>query len=210
MSKIRGKLILLLILYLLMFIVVIIKFTDGLIWRVERATTVGIPLISNQENAIVNSTITQVLETKDTIFLVYGYKSIVQAYSPEGTYLYTLSVYNGLTGLTEIAYSKSNDVLYVSDKRRNMYAFSGEDYLEFIDESRSWDLYTKLKFGRSSPHYSVKAGSVWYTNGEESRRVVSMSAWHSIYQSNVIDSLLFFLLIMIGFVLRFQHPSKVK
>lgn len=210
MSKVRVRFVVLFILSILVLGVFILKIVGGLSQKVVTSSTVGTPLVLDQENDLINSSITQVLETKDAIFLVYGYKSIVQAYSLEGTYLYTLSVYNYSNGRTEIAFSESEDVLYISDKHLNMYAFSGAEFLEFIDKSHSWDLYTKLNFGRSSQNYSVEVGSVWYTNGEVSRCVVQRPIWQSLFQNNALDLLLLFLLIVIGIVLRFPYPSKMK
>lgn len=210
MAKARGKLIILLVLMSLVFGIFAVKLAGGLLRSVAIADTVGTPLVSDQEAAVVNASVTQVLETEDTLYLVYGYKSVVEAYSLDGAYLYTISVCNHLNGRTEIAYSKSEDVLYISDKHRNLYAFSGKDYLAFTDGSQSWDLYSKLKFGRSSPDYSVKAGAVWYTNGEKSRCVVQKPVWQAIYQSNVLDLLLFFLLILTGYVIHFPYRTKPK
>ena len=208
MSKARGKLIILLVLLALILGVFVIKLAGGLNGSRMKADTVGTPLVWNQENATINSSITQVLETKDTLFLVYGYKSIVQSYSLEGTYLYTISVYDFNNGRTEIAYNKNKDILYISDKRHNIYAFSGEEFLAYIDDSDAWDLYTKMYFGRSTWNYSVKAGSVWYTDGENSRCVVERPVWQTLYQSNTLDLILLFLLILTGFVLYFPYPPK--
>lgn len=208
MAKTRVKLIILAVLSALIMGILSIRLVGGLSGSGMKADTAGLPLVWNQENAVINSSITQVLETKDTLFLVYGYKSIVQAYSLEGTYLYTVSVYNYNNGRTEIVYNKNEDILYISDKRHNVYAFSGEDFLAYIDESDAWDLYTKMYFGRSTPNYSVKAGSVWYTDGENALCVVERSVWQALYQSNVLDLMLLFLLILTGFVLRFPYPKK--
>lgn len=208
MAKARAKLIILMVLMSLILGIFAFKLAGGLLRSVATANTVGTPLVSDQEAAVVNASVTQVLETKDTLYLVYGYKSIVEAYSLDGAYLYTISVCNHLSGLTEIAYSKSKDVLYISDKRRNMYTFSGKEYLAFIDESRSWDLYTKLYFGRSTPNYSMKAGSVWYTDGGSSRCVVERPLWQAFYQNDILDLMLLFLLILMGAVLRFPYPKN--
>ena len=84
-------------------------------------------------------------------------------------------------------------------------------YLQhLIDGNAIWDLYTKLNFGRSSQNHSVEVGSVWYTNGEVSRCVVQRPIWQSLFQNNALDLLLLFLLIVIGIVLRFPYPSKMK
>ena len=208
MTKVNLKLIVLLILMFLVLSIFIIKIVGGLSWKERTASTVGTPLVLKQENDIVNSSITQVLESKDIIFLVYGYKSIVQAYSLEGTYLYTLSVYNYLNGRAEIAFNK--DSLYISDKRHNMYVFLGEECVEFIDKSHSWDLYSKLNFGRSSPNYSIEAGSVWCQDGENYRCIVKRPIWEVLFQNNNLDLLLFFLLILTGMVLRFPYLIKKK
>lgn len=210
MSKVRVRLAVLFFLSIIVLGVFILKIAGGLRQKVVTANTVGTPLVLDQENHLINSSITQVLETKDAIFLVYGYKSIVQVYSLEGTYLYTLSVYNYLNGRTELAFSESVDVLYISDKRHNMYAFSGEDFLEYVDGSGSWDIYTKLNFGRSSPNYTIRSGSVWYSDGEVSRCVVQRPIWQSLFQNNALDLLLLFLLIVMGIVLRFPYPAKMK
>lgn len=210
MSKVRVRLAVLFFLSIIVLGVFILKIAGGLSQKVVTANTVGTPLVLDQENHLINSSITQVLETKDAIFLVYGYKSIVQVYSLEGTYLYTLSVYNYLNGRTELAFSESVDVLYISDKRHNMYAFSGEDFLEYVDGSGSWDIYTKLNFGRSSPNYTIRSGSVWYSDGEVSRCVVQRPIWQSLFQNNALDLLLLFLLIVMGIVLRFPYPAKMK
>lgn len=210
MSKVRVRLVVLFFLSIIVLGVFIIKIAGELSQKVVTANTVGTPLVLDQESLLINSSITQVLETKDAIFLVYGYKSIVQVYSLEGTYLYTLSVYNYLNGRTEIAISENVDVLYISDKRHNMYAFSGEDFLEYVDGSGSWDIYTKLNFGRSSPNYTIRSGSVWYSNGEVSRCVVQRPIWQSLFQNNALDLLLLFLLILIGVMLRYPYTAKMK
>ena len=69
---------------------------------------------------------------------------------------------------------------------------------------------TKLYFGRSTPNYSMKAGSVWYTDGERSHCVVERPLWQAFYQNDILDLMLLFLLILIGFVLHFPYPMKSK
>lgn len=209
MSKTYVKLIILLVLMALILGVFLLKIAGQQSQRTNIASTLGNPhVLLNQENNNLNSSITQVVEYKDYIFLVYGYESIVQVYSLEGIYQYALSVYNYSNGRAEIAID--NDVLYLCDKHRNMYAFRGKAFIEFIDKTHSDDLHDMLHFGRNSPHYAIKAGSVWYTNGEHSHCVVKKSAWQVFYQNNLLELLLLFLLILVGIVLRFPFFLKMK
>ena len=79
MSKVRVRLAVLFFLSIIVLGVFILKIAGGLRQKVVTANTVGTPLVLDQENHLINSSITQVLETKDAIFPVYGYKSIVQS-----------------------------------------------------------------------------------------------------------------------------------
>jgi len=130
MSQTKRKFIILLLFSCCVLIIFVLKIAGGLSAVGMRAGEVGIPHVWTKENEKIHSSITQVLETEDALYLVYGYQSIIQAYSLDGAYLYSVCVYNYNNGRTEIAYSKSKDVLYISDKRHNIYTFSGENFLE--------------------------------------------------------------------------------
>ena len=207
MNRSKAKLVVLLALSLLVGCTFILKLIGNLGQRKLNAREVGSPIVSTQDCGFISSSITQILTDEANIYLVYGYRSIVQVYSLDGTYQYTLAVYNHNNGRTEIGVN--DDILYIRDKINNIYLFSEEKCIGFWNRSDLQGLPGDLYFGINTPNYSVKGGSIWYGSDDtDSYCVIHRSGLLALYQDNVIDLLLLFLVIMIGIVLRFPFLPK--
>ena len=165
----------------------------------------GKPLFLVRDSDLLLTSITQIVSDDNHIYILYGTYSVVQVYEKNGSYQYSLSVYNHLNGRTEIAVT--NNRLYVCDKVNNIYVFEDGTFTEFIGREESANLQKKLPLGASNAAYDVRSGSVWYVPAHaEAYCVIQRPAWLNLYQHDLALRV-FFLIIMIHVVLFF--PAKV-
>lgn len=170
---------------------------------------VGTPLVWMDERYTVNSGVTQILAHQEQLFIVYGYESVVEVYTLDGDYQFTVGVFNHPNGRTEIAANQG--MLYICDKIHNLYLFSGKDYVQFVDRADAKNLRSQLRFGKNSSEYNVRFGSVWYCSDEkEPFCVIKKPVLSALYQNNCLDLILLILIVMIGVILRFPHILKIK
>lgn len=168
------------------------------------AAAEGTPLILVRDDDLLLTSISQIVSDGNNIYILYGTYSVVQVYGMDGSYQYSLSVYNHTNGRTEIAVK--NNRFYVCDKVSNIYSFENGSFIEFIDRKESADLRKKLPFGASNAEYDVRSGSVWYTpDHEDAYCLIQRPAWLNLYQHD-LNLFIFFLIIMIHVILVF--PSK--
>ena len=207
MNRSKAKLVVLLVLSLLAACTFILKLIGNLGQQKLHVSEVGASIATTQNCGSISSSITQIQADNDNIYLVYGYKSIVQVYSLDGTCQYTLAVYNHNNGRTKIAIK--DNILYICDKINNIYLFSGAECIGFRDRNDLQGLPTDLYFGKNTQNYCVKAGSIWYVSDDaDSNCVIYRSGLLALYQDNVIDLLLLFFLVLIGIVLYFPQKTE--
>ena len=157
----------------------------------------GTPVVTVRENDFLCTGISQVLSDDENLYVLFGEYGVVQVYALDGTYRYTISVYNHTNGRTEIAVLKKR--LYIEDKKSNLYVFENGSMVQYLDRTESYETRRSLPLGAWDQDYMVKAGSVWYApDGVESHCVVQRPVWLGLYQNGRITTLLFLLVALSG------------
>ena len=157
----------------------------------------GTPVVTVRENDFLCTGISQVLSDDENLYVLFGEYGVVQVYALDGTYRYTISVYNHANGRTEIAVLKNR--LYIEDKKSNLYVFENGSLIQYLDRTESYETRRSLPLGAWDKDYAVKAGSVWYApDGVESHCVVQRPVWLGLYQNDGITMLLFLLVALSG------------
>ena len=160
----------------------------------------GSPIDTVREDDFLCTGISQVVSDDENLYVLFGQYGVVQVYTLDGAYRYTISVYNHANGRTEIAVLKNR--LYIEDKISNLYVFENGSLVQYLDRTESYETRRSLPFGAWDPDYAVKAGSVWYApEGVPTRCVMERPAWLGLYQNDGITLLSFLLVAMSGAVL---------
>ena len=167
----------------------------------------GTPVVTVRENDFLCTCISQVVSDDENLYVLFGEYGVMQAYTLDGAYRYTISVYNHANGRTEIAVLKNR--LYIKDKISNLYVFEDGSLVKYLDRSESYEMRRFLPLGAWDADYMVKAGSVWYApDGVESHCVVQRPVWLGLYQNGRITTLLFLLVAMSGGLLMIPNRKK--
>ena len=167
----------------------------------------GTPVVTVRENDFLCTGISQVLSDDENLYVLFDQYGVVQVYTLDGAYRYTISVYNHANGRTEIAVLKNR--LYIEDKKSNLYVLDGGVLTEYQDSSESYEFRQRLPYGKWDSDYIVKSGSVWYApNGVLSHCVIQRPAWLGLYQNDGITMLLFLLVAMSGALLVFPNRKS--
>lgn len=164
----------------------------------------GTPTIVTRKHELLCTGISQIVADEDHIYVLFGTYGVVQAYTPEGDYQYSVSVYNHSNGRTNIM--AKDGCLYIRDKHHNVYIISDGKFLEFIDNHDANTIKNSRKFGVSDSDYILKGSSVWRVSDDAC--VVKRPDWLVIYQSNLSWLVKFFLMITVGFILYFPIQKK--
>lgn len=168
------------------------------------ARTEGTPTIVTRKNELLCTGVSQIVADEAHIYVLFGTYGVVQAYTTEGQYLYSVSVYNHSNGRTSIM--AKDGCLYIRDKHHNVYIISDGKFLEFIDNNDANTIKNSRKFGVSDSDYTLKGSSVWRVSDDAC--VVKRPDWLVIYQSNLSWLVKFFLIITVGFILYFPTQKK--
>lgn len=164
------------------------------------------PISIVRNNDLLCTGISQIVSDDNDIYILYGTYGVVQAYDKDGTYKYTVSIYNHTNGRTKIA--TNNNALYICDKINNIYIFENGEITQYIDRHESYSTRNRLSFGEWDPAYSVRAGSVWNTNNSGvSQCVIKRPIWLTIYQNDLITMLMLLLVALCGAILLFPKSS---
>ena len=167
----------------------------------------GTPVVTVRENDFLCTGISQVVSDDENLYVLFGQYGVVQVYTLDGAYRYTISVYNHANGRTEIAVLKNR--LYIEDKISNLYVFENGSLVQYLDRTESYETRRSLPFGAWDQDYAVKAGSVWYApDGELSRCVLQRPAWLGLYQNDGITTLQFLLVALSGGLLLMPNRKK--
>lgn len=168
------------------------------------APTEGVPTVVKRKNDLLCTGISQIVADEDRIYVLFGTYSVVQAYTAEGEYLYSVSVYNHSNGGTQIA--AKDGCLYIRDKRHNLYILSDGKLIEYLEDREADSAGKNLKFGASDSGYTMKKGSVWRIADDTC--VLQRPDWLVIYQGSLNWLVKAFLMITVGFLLNFPIPKK--
>ena len=167
----------------------------------------GTPVVTVRENDFLCTGISQAVSDDDNLYVLFGEYGVVQVYTLDGTYRYTISVYNHANGRTEIAVLKNR--LYIEDKKSNLYVFENGSLVQYLDRSESYETRRFLPLGAWDQDYMVRAGSVWYApDGVESHCVVQRPVWLGLYQNGRITMLLFLFVALSGGLLMIPNRKK--
>lgn len=207
-TPIKIKTIILLTIISLICILFILDLIGNICPFTLMAKSVDTPIIVARKNDLLFTKVSQIVSDDNRIYVLFGTYSVVQVYTHEGEYLYTISVYNHLNGRTEIA--AHNNYLYIRDKIGNVYVFSSDCFVERIDRTEQANLPTMLSFGISDSAYSVRLGSIWESETIDSAKcVIQRPIILSIYQNNTIFLMKLILVMIAGFVL-FIPPARKR
>ena len=172
-----------------------------------RAAAVGNPVVLERDTDFLCAGIRQIVADEEYLYVLFGPYGAVQVYTLEGTYLYSISVYNHLNGRIQIAVKES--LLYICDKVQNVYVFSGKDFTAFLDHFESASIREQLSLGLSDPRYAMQAASLWRDlDTPEEQCVLQRPDWLVLYQGSVNWLMKFALMIAAGVIIFFQTPKK--
>lgn len=161
------------------------------------AGTEGIPVITVRDSDFLCTGISQIVSDDSNLYVLYGQYGVVQVYSLDGAYRYTISICDHANGRTEIAVLRNR--LYICDKVSNLYIFEDGVLTEYLDRTESYEARRSLPLGVWDLDYCVKAGSIWYApDGVSSHCVVQRPAWLGLYQNDGITMLMFLLVAVSG------------
>ena len=165
------------------------------------------PVVTRRESDFLPTYISQIVSDKNHVYVLFGNYSVVQVYSPDGSYQYSISVYNHMNGRTELAAHGNH--LYICDKVGNVYIFENDTLIQFIERNDISELSPAILFGGSDPNYSVQGSSVWLTpDGGAPHLLIERPAWLTIYQNDSLTVILFALAVLGGAIL--LVPQKAK
>lgn len=165
------------------------------------------PIVTVRKNDLLCTKISQIVSDDENIYVLFGQYGVVQAYTLDGRYRYSIAVYDHLNGRTEIAVW--NRSLLICDKIGNVYVFDDGEITQFLDYKESRLLQREVPFGAWDPEYAVHWGSVWYEPyGKEGSCMIHRPAWLAFYQNDAGALIQIMLIIMIGIVLSFPQPGK--
>ena len=161
------------------------------------AGTEGVPVITVRDSDFLCTGIWQIVSDDSNLYVLFGRYGVVQVYSMDGAYRYTISVCDHANGRTEIAVLGNR--LYLCDKVSNLYIFEDGALSEYLDRTESYETRRNLPLGAWDPDYAVKAGSVWYApEGVPSHCVLQRPGWLGLYQNDRITMLMFLLVAVSG------------
>ncbi len=197
MSFTKFRLFSLLVLLLLIGVLVVMNICGMICPPSLMAGTEGVPVITVRDSDFLGTGVSQVVSDDGNLYVLFGKYGVVQVYSLDGAYRYTISVCDYANGRTEIAVLRNR--LYICDKVSNLYIFEDDVLTGYLDRTESYETRRNLPLGAWDSDYIVKAGSVWYApNGVTSHCVVQRPAWLGLYQNDGITMLMFLLVAVSG------------
>lgn len=164
----------------------------------------GSPILIKRENDFLSTGISQIVSDGNQLYVLFGTYGVVQVYSAEGAYQYSISVYRHMNGMIEIA--EKDGCLYIRDKLDNIYVFSNGEFLEYIEWVDSTDITKSMQFGVSDPQYTIKGSSIWRT--ADDLCVLNRPGWLAIYQGSTNWLIKVLLIILCASILLL--PTKKK
>lgn len=209
MKAVKIRMILLLTILILLGILSAVDLIFGIAPWEKRPSEEGSPIIEVRSGALLSANITQAVADGENLYLVNGRRSTVQIYTLQGTYRYSISVFNHNNGRTQIAAHAGR--LYIRDKRGNIYIFHNDEFTQFIDRKDSREVTQKFNWGYSDPAYQLRGGSVWFCPDQENAVcLISRPLWQVVFQSDVSWGIRFFLMIFAGYLLYLPGFGKRK
>ena len=187
--------------------VLFVLYILGLICPAELvAKSQEFPVLIVRDSDFLCTGISQIVSDDEHIYVLYGKYSVIQVYTHDGTYCYSISVYNHTNGRTEIAVQQN--CLYVCDKINNVYIFEKGQMKQFIDRHDSYIIRNQIPFGIWDSTYTLRSGSVWLSpDGVMLHPVIHRPLWLSVYQNDMLQSLMFVLIALAGAILFIQNPK---
>lgn len=209
MSLVRIRVVVLIIVCFLASATFLINILGGICPAELVCGSVEEPIVIIRDHDLLCTGISQIVSDENNIYVLYGNYSVVQVYTRDGRYRYSISVCNHVNGRTQIAAYESS--LYVCDKIDNVFIFRDGAFVELVEKSASAEIIDQVPFGVSDSNYVVHSGSVWYApKGAQPHCVIKRPAWLSVYQNNLLTTVLFILIILGGVLIKMPHLSKTR
>ena len=159
--------------------------------------TEGAFIVKKMENYSFHSGIKQIVSDSNSIYVLFGSRGIVNAYSKNGEYQYSVAVYDYKNGRVKIAVDE--DKLYIQDKANNIYVFLGKEFLEFIPKEERARIIDSVDFNASTNDYAVRWGSIWNVSHEEYNTcVIQRQFWLTLHQNGLGTLIMIGLLAIAG------------
>ena len=167
------------------------------------------PVLIVRDNDFLCTGISQIVSDDENIYVLYGKYSVVQVYTHDGEYCYSISVYNHTNGRTEIA--THQNCLYICDKINNVYIFNNGKMKQYIDRHESHSIRSQISFGVWDSAYTVRSGSVWHSpDGVLLQRVIQRPVWLLVYQNDMLSLLMLILVALAGAILFLHQSPKIR
>ena len=171
------------------------------------AHTEGMPVITVRDDDFLCTGIWQIVSDDSNLYVLFGRYGVVQVYSHDGAYQYSVSVCDHANGRVEIAVL--NKRLYIADKVSNLYVLEDGVLSGYLNRTESYEQRQRLPLGNWDPNYIVKDGSVWYApDGVLSHCVVERPAWLGLYQNDRITMMMLLLVALSGGLLMIPGRKK--
>ena len=200
MKGARIRIALLLVILALVGIITIVDLVSGINPWGLKADMEGSPVVEARSSDFLSADITQVVTDEENLYVVNGRRSVVQVYTLEGEYRYSISVYNHNNGRMQIAVHDGR--VYICDKRENIYVFIDRELIKYIEDEDSDEIRQQFNWWYSDPSYQLKQGSLWFQpEQEDGFCVIHRPMWHVLCQSDVSWAIRFFLMIIAGWIL---------
>lgn len=196
----KFKTVMLFIILLLIGILFVLQLIGNICPLTLISNSPGEPIIVTRNSDLLFTGVTQIVSDDNNIYILFGTYSVVQVYTQEGEYKYTISVYNHMNGRTEIAVHDNH--LYIRDKLGNIYVFYGDQFINLIDRTEVTHFAATLPYGAYDSAYRVHLGSIFkLVENENEECVIKRPLILTIYQNNLIFCMQFFLILVTGFIL---------
>lgn len=184
--KLSSKVKLATILVLLLFVEILFSVNrlDSISPSEFKIRTEGTFIVTKMDQDFLYSGIKQIASDNDRIYVLFGSRCIVNAYSKSGEYQYSIAVYDHKNGRVKIA--AVEDKLYIQDKVGNIYLFAGEDFLEFVPKEDSAAITDSVVFNASTKDYAIRWGSIWDISHEGyDTCVIQRPFWLALHQNGL-------------------------
>lgn len=205
----RGKFALIIVLIVLFCVVFLLNQLEYICPAELSIEAVGSPVVIQQKNRNLFARIRQVVSDGKFVYVAFGQYGAIQVFDLNGHYQYTISVYSSSQKNGWIGLAAQNGMLYVKDKAYNVYIFSGDKLLAFMEASDAEQQLGDIVFDGNSPDYIIRWGSVWHNGESVDQCVVKRPIW-MVYYQNYVGIILIWLIVMAfaGIVIAYSRKTN--
>jgi hypothetical protein len=131
----------------------------------------GRPVVYVQQQPDKFDGCAQIADDGNNIYLLINdHKGLVQVYDILGNYEQSIVLYSHTNGAFKLA--EQNGVIFICDKEGSLYLFEQGFFVKYIVHSEAVQLRKSIDFENYSSSYYQRNGSIWRTDGEQSKCVI--------------------------------------